>query len=200
MRKWIVLCGLLSIAAAACSMITPKDTGRSFMFALPPVETAAPGRPGSSSLTVALPTAAPELDTYRIALSRAGKRWDYYAGARWADFLPLMVQDSLTKTLSEAKLFKTTVTDQADGHSEKVLNIDIRAFQAEYAGKDGAPLIKIRLTARLRNQGEAKPATAFDISTEARAAEDSLPAIQTAFAKAFGEAQKQLVGKLRRRA
>jgi cholesterol transport system auxiliary component len=200
MRKWIVICGLLSIAVAACSLTTPKDTGRAFMFALPPVETAAHARSGGGSLTVALPTAAPELDTYRIALSREGNRWDYYAGARWADFLPLMVQDSLTKTLSDAKLFRTAAGDLSGSRGEKILNVDIRAFQAEYESGSKTPVIKIRLMVYLRQQGEGTPAASFDINAEAKAAQDSLPAIQSAFAAAFAEAQKQLVGKLSRRA
>ena len=198
MRKILVLCGCF-VLLASCALTTPKDTGRAFMFALPPIETAAPAKAGGDSLTVALPTAAPELDTYRIALSREGKRWDYYAGARWADFLPLMVQDSLTKTLSDAKLFRTAASDMSGSRGEQILNVDIRAFQAEYEIGSKTPVIKISLMVYLRKQGEGTPAASFDINTEAKAAQDSLPAIQAAFATAFSEAQKQLVQKLGRR-
>jgi cholesterol transport system auxiliary component len=198
MRKILVLCGCF-VLLASCALTTPKDVGRAFMFALPPIETAAAHGRMNDNLTVALPTAAPELDTYRIALSREGKRWDYYAGARWADFLPLMVQDSLTKTLSDAKLFRTAVTDQSGSRGEKILNVDIRAFQAEYEIGSKTPVIKISLMVYLRKQGEGTPAASFDINTEAKAAQDSLPAIQAAFATAFSEAQKQLVQKLGRR-
>ncbi|MCE9507769.1 MAG: ABC-type transport auxiliary lipoprotein family protein [Alphaproteobacteria bacterium] len=198
MKKILALCACF-VLLASCALTTPKDTGRAFMFALPPVETAVHAKAGGGSLTVALPTAAPELDTYRIALNREGQRWDYYAGARWADFLPLMVQDSLTKTLSDAKLFRTAATDQSGSRGEKILNVDIRAFQAEYESKTLAPVIKISLMVALRKQGEGTPAASFDIHTEAKAAQDSLSAIQAAFAAAFAEAQKQLVSKLRRR-
>jgi cholesterol transport system auxiliary component len=191
MKKILATC--LSFLLLASCTLTPKDTGRAYMFALPPVETAAHARSGDS-LTVALPLTSPELDTYRIALTRNGGRWDYYAGARWADFLPLMVQDSLTKTLADAKLFKSVSTDQSGADGEEILSAEIRTFQAEYEDKAAAPTIKIRLTVHLKKRGSS-----FEIKTEAKAAKDSLPAIQAAFATAFGEAQRQVVYKLGRR-
>jgi cholesterol transport system auxiliary component len=197
MKKILAICSCF-ILLASCTLTTPKDTGRAFMFALPPIETAAHS-PSGGSLTVALPVAAPELDTYRIALIRDGKRWDYYAGARWAEFLPVLIQDSLTKTLDDAKLFKTVTTDQTGVRGEQILNVDIRAFQAEYERGRAEPVIKIRLMVYLKKRLEGTPTASFKINTEAKAAQDSLPAIQAAFAKAFSEAQKQLVYKLSRR-
>ena len=143
----IALCGFL-VLLAACTL-TPKNIGKAYMFALIPAKTVAVASMSGDSLTVALPVAAPELDTYRIALIRDGKRWDYYAGARWSEFLPVLVQDNITKTLEDARLFKTVTTDQAGVKGGQVLKLAIRSFQAEYVAGRAAPVIKIRLVSSL---------------------------------------------------
>src|SRR3990172_3546164 len=192
MKKILVICGGFFLLAS-CTL-TPTDTGRAYMFALTPAQTARQAQIGDS-LTVALPAAAPELDTYRIALIQDDGRWDYYAGARWAEFLPLLIQDSVTKTLEDAKLFKTVATDQAGNRGEQILNVGIRSFQAEYKRGSKEPVVKIRLMVSLKNRVEGTPVASFEIKTEAKAAQDRLPDIQAAFASAFSDAQKQMVYK-----
>src|SRR4051812_45605120 len=113
MRKILFTCGALLAGAVVACTFAPRDTGSAFMFALEPVEvTPAQDKAlAEKVLVVAQPTATAELDTYRIALKKGGQRWDYYAGARWSDFLPAVVQDDLTKTLAQAQLFKNVTTD-----------------------------------------------------------------------------------------
>lgn len=184
----------------ACAL-TPRDTGKAFLFALPPVTTAVTTTGAalavSDSLIVALPVAAPELDTYRIALIRKDGRRDYYAGAKWVEFLPLLVQASLTETLKDAKLYKTVATDQSGLAGSRVLKAEIGAFQAEYAAAS-APVVKITMSVSLLDRFKRIPSAAFDIRVEEKAAADRLPEIQAAFAKAFAKAQKQIVQELDR--
>jgi len=185
---------LLLTLLAACSF-TPRDTGSSFMFALQPVEVTGQGA-AKDSLIVFAPTTAPELDTHRIALNKDGKRWDYYAGAKWSDFLPLLVQDNLTKTLEQSGLFKNVATSDSGLTGDKILKTEIRAFQAEYEAGSKAPVIKIRMNVSLVSRLERRPLASFTIKAERKATADTLPAIQSAFAAAFSEAQQQLVEKL----
>lgn len=195
MRKILFVCGLLLAGLAAACTLTPRDTGSSFMFALAPVTIAQQGA-GKETLVVALPTTSPELDTYRIALNRQGASWDYYAGARWSDFLPLLVQDNVTKTLAETHLFRTVATGDSGLTGDKILKTEIRAFQAEYKAGSAAPVIKIRMVVSVVSRLERAPLASFVIEAEKKASGNSLSAIQTAFAAAFNEAQRQLVVKL----
>lgn len=193
MRKKFVACAILALLAA-CSF-APKDTGRAFMFALASPQTP-PHAPVGESLVVSLPAAAPELDTYRIALTKDGGRWDYYAGARWADFLPMLVQDGMTKTLENSGLFKTVTTDQTGVRGDQILKAEIRTFQAVYEHGHAEPVIQVRIMVSLRRRLEGTVIASFPVKSEARAAKDRLPEIQSAFATAFNEAQKQLVYKV----
>jgi cholesterol transport system auxiliary component len=190
----LLVAALVLIPLTACTF-TPRDTGTAFMFALQPVEIAGQGAE-KDNLIVFMPTTSPELDTHRIALNRGGKQWDYYAGARWADFLPLLVQDNITKTLEQAHLFKTVATGDSGLTGDKILKTEIRAFQAEYKGGSAAPVVKIRMIVRLVSRLERRPLASFVLEAEKKTSGDSLSAIQSAFAAAFNETQRQLVGKL----
>ena len=194
MKNRILACSLILSVLAACTL-APKESGRAYMFALQQVKVVKQ-QTTDASLTVPLPTVAPELDTYRIALIRDGKVWDYYAAARWAEFLPVVVQDRALKTLEQSGLFTSVVSDQAGVLSTQVLKIEIHSFQAEYDADHVAPTIKVAITVNLQSRLDRRVLSSFDIAAEKRAERDSLPAIQTAFQSAFADAQKQLVRKL----
>lgn len=193
MKKLVIIAALL---LAACSF-DPRETGAGFRFALEPVSVEGHNTQ-PQSLAVMMPTASPELDTRRIAL-RINHRWDYYAAARWPDFLAALVQDDFTKTLDDARLFKTVATVDSGLIGDKILKTDIRTFQADYTPGNAAPLIKIRMIVSLVGSLERQPLASFTLQAEQRANANSLTAIQAAFAVAFDDIQRQLVSKLEER-
>lgn len=198
MRKALVsLLALGSLIAVSCTL-APRDTGRAFIFALdaaPPAPTHIAMSP--DTLVVALPTAAPELDTARIALVKTDGHWDYYAGAKWPDFLPLVVQSSLTESLTGSGLYKTVAADQTGTRADQTLTSSIRNFQTVYRAGAAAPVARITLSFRLTRAGDSEPLAAFDVNAQAPAAQDSLSSVQTAFASAFRNAQQQAILKLK---
>jgi len=187
--------GLFLVVLAAACTLAPRDTGKGFMFVLPPVKTTA-HTPMGNTLTVNMPTTSPQLDTYRIALIRDKKSWDYYAHARWSEFLPSVVQDSLTKTLKDAKLFKTVATDESGISGDLILKTEIEGFHAEYDGENEPPMIKIRMIVSLIDRHSRGLLFSFDIKAQQKASGKSLSDIQAAFADAFGDAQRNLVSRL----
>jgi ABC-type uncharacterized transport system auxiliary subunit len=194
MKKSFVMTGALISLLAACSL-GPRDTGKAFLFSLPAAKVTARGQ-AAGSLVVALPTTSPELDTFRIALIRPDGRWDYYAGTRWAEFLPMLVQDSLAETLGEARIFESVATDQTGLAGDKLLKTEIRLFQAEYTPHNEAPVAKVRIAVSLLTRLERTPLAFFTVNAEKRATGNRLADIQAAFAAAFSTAQQQMADKL----
>ncbi|MBI1214985.1 MAG: hypothetical protein GC185_04095 [Alphaproteobacteria bacterium] len=198
MRKRTVLMVFALLAVLAGCHLTPVDTGRSYMFALRP--DFAPPAPASkavaASLTVGLPVAPDALDTYRVALLRGGGVWDYYAGARWADFLTGMVQDSLVKSIETTQVFDNVASDAAGLTGGLILKPEIRAFNAEYGPGGDRPVIHVRIVATLMTGISRENIASIDASDDRRAADDSLPAIQAAFRKAYLAVEKKLVARL----
>jgi ABC-type uncharacterized transport system auxiliary subunit len=183
----------LVILLAACTF-APRDTGSGFLFALSPASVPAKAT-RSESLIVATPAATAELDTARIALKREDRRWDYYLSARWSDFLPVVVRNNVAKTLQQSGLFTRVATDESGISGDRILKTDIQSFQAEYAGS-GAPVIKIRMVSSLVTRLERHPLASFEVAAQKRAKSNTLSDIQSAFAAAFIDAQRQLVVKM----
>ena len=195
MRATFAACAMLTLLLASCAL-TPKDMGQAYMFSLSPAKTVEMSQTGTR-LTVELPTTSPELDTHRIALIRGRGIRDYYAGARWADFLPVMAQDSIIKTLDGTGLFKAVVASQTGLAADMSLKLEIRDFQAEYSKDGAAPIVRVQLVASLVNRSDRNVISSFHAGvSSSQAANDSLPAIHAAFNAAFLAAQKQIVIKL----
>jgi ABC-type uncharacterized transport system auxiliary subunit len=187
---------MLLAGLGACALTPPPlDAGKAYMFALGQARVAKQTAV-DAPLTVALPTTAPELDTYRIALTKNGKTWDYYAGAKWVEFLPVIVQNSLVEVLQQSGMFSAVAPDQSGLPGGWVLKTEIHDFQAEYDARHAAPLVRVRIAASLYHQMDRKITASFNVSAEKRAKSDSLPEIQASFQAAFNSAQQQLVSRL----
>ena len=196
MRKKALIGFLLAALMLSGCAMTPKDMGAGYMFTLAPEKNIRHASAGMR-LVVSLPSAAPELDTYRVALIRNGRIQDYYAGARWADFLPVLVQDSLIKTIENSGIFMAAA-DQTGLEGDRILRTEIRIFQAEYKKDRLPPTVKIRMVVSLLNHQDRKILSSFEIGAEKEAARDSLSSIHAAFKSAYDETQRRLIAKLER--
>ena len=116
--------------------LTPKSTFRSD---LPKVDW---------QLVVNLPSAAGGLDEIRIALREHPTRLQYFAGVRWTDRAPAMVQSLLVESFENSARI-VAVDKQAIGlRSDFDLRGELREFQVEYYGAN-APLVRVRLNVKL---------------------------------------------------
>lgn len=189
-RNPFIFC-IFALALAGCTL-APRNTGNAYMFALAPVTAAPPATASPLRLGVGFPVAAPELDTSRIALKRADGNWDYYAGAKWADFLPVMLQDNIAKSIENTRIFRSVAVN-AGPSADLVLKIEIREFEADYRRSPETPVIRVHLALTLLDHQTAHALASFGAEAHATAARDSLPAIQAAFQNAFTAAEKQAV-------
>jgi cholesterol transport system auxiliary component len=185
---------LLLVLLTACSL-PPKDAGRGYMFTLTGIRPARQELIGTRVI-VAIPEAAPDLDTSRVALLRGAHIRDYYAGISWADFLPELVQDDLVSTLRASGLFTAVASDTSGGVADRLLKTDIRNFDAEYGPGGGAPVIRVRLAGKLQSRLDRRTLLSFEAEGQSRATEDRAAAIHTAFQRAFNSALQQVVAGL----
>lgn len=99
-------------------------------------------------IAISLPSAAPGLDTARIAVLRDGHRLDYFYGARWGGTAPQVVQSFLLSMLQTQQGLKSTFAENARLDADYLLELDLRDFQAEY-GAGTAPTVHVVLAATL---------------------------------------------------
>lgn len=131
------LVGLLSLAA--CGSLTTSDKPVTRTWMLMPLEQPARTE-AAATTTIDLSVAAvPGLDTDKILTLSADAELNSYAGARWADHTPEMLESLIRRALQGSGKFKV-VTSQADCD----LRLEIQEFFA-YISASG-PGAEVRIT------------------------------------------------------
>lgn len=179
---------------AACS-IDPVDRGEGNMLALRPVPAIENVQTKNHTLVVAYPTTAGKIDTSRVALERADGTLDYYARTRWVDFLPVIVQATLTESLSLSGAYALVRSDESGLGDDRMLKSHIRHFEAEYKTA-ASPDVHIEMDFAIVNVKSDRVLDSFTLRARQQATADTAPAIHDAFVDAFSNIQRQLIARL----
>ena len=192
LRRTLALAGCMLLGACAAALqLATADPPR--LYDLTPKSTFVDGLPTvRSRLSVEVPTATAGLNSARIALRPTPTTLEYYAGARWVDVVPVMVQNLLLESLDNTGKVDVLGREVVGVRADLALLTHVREFQAEYDAT-GAPLVRVRLQARLVRLPRRTSVAATSEEFVVRAGNTSLPAIVTAFDEAFGKALKRIV-------
>lgn len=141
------------------------------------------------------PLASRGIDSDLIALAPNPIEIKYFAGARWIDRAPRMVQNLLVQSFESSGRI-VSVGRQAIGlRSDYNIVGDLRVFQASYVqgGADRPPVVQIRLNAKLVRQPrqEIVASETFEAETPSRGTD--MGAIVLAFDEALGTVLKRVV-------
>ncbi|MDH3663456.1 MAG: ABC-type transport auxiliary lipoprotein family protein [Alphaproteobacteria bacterium] len=179
---------LVSGAPPRLFELTPKST---FDRNLPKV---------SARLAVDVPTATAGLNTARIALKPTLTQFDYYAGARWVDVVPVMTQNLLLESFDNSQKIDVLGRGAYGLRADFGLLVNIREFQAEYDDQDASPEVRVRFQARMVAMPRRTHIASTSVVGLATAESRKLDDIIDAFDQAFGRAAKDLVDWTIRRA
>jgi cholesterol transport system auxiliary component len=155
------------------------------------------GEPLPLALAVSPPRAAASLDTERIAVVQPDSRFDYFSGVRWAEPAPRMVQQMLVRALAADGRFATVVAAPSRVPADLALDVELRRFEASYAGDAGPPLVAVEMQVTLVDARRAKRVASFVVRAQSQAADNRRGAVLESFEKATAEALQTTVALLR---
>lgn len=182
---------LIVLAAAGCRGSFKPDVVKEDIYVLsasaPATEAAGPLI--AKAVVVEPPAPAPGLDSEKIALHR-GHQLDYYAAARWADRVPVLLQALLAESLENTGRLKSVSNDTASVAADYALTLEVRDFQAVY-GEAAAPAVQVRWTVKLLSLPGRAVLASIPVQTEAAAAENRMGPIVEAFNAAARQAVAQ---------
>jgi cholesterol transport system auxiliary component len=145
-----------------------------------------------ASLAVGRPRAPMSLDTPRIAVAGPQARFDYYAGVRWAEPAPLMLQQLLVQALAADGRFATVVAAPSRVPSEFLLDVELRQFEATSDGS-ATPVVRVRLQATLMDSRNGTRLASYSAESEVAAAAPRRDAVVSAFDEATRQALASVV-------
>ncbi|HEX5079895.1 MAG TPA: ABC-type transport auxiliary lipoprotein family protein [Geminicoccaceae bacterium] len=195
MTRWLgrvlALATCLAVGACAAALeLARPDPPR--LYALTPKSTFDDLPEVDARISVEVPTATAGLNTAQIALRPSPTTLEYYAGARWIDVVPVMVQNLLLESLDNAGRLDVLGREVVGIRADYALLTHIREFQAEYAG-EGPPAVDVRIQARLVRLPRRTSVAATSLGFTVKAENRSMQAIVAAFDDGLGKALKGTV-------
>ena len=190
MKKTFVLLLSLALLSGCSSLFKGPPAAKIYTLNTPQVSLNTGARL-PVSLQVLLPQAAPGLDTERIALRKDDNQIDYYAGARWASGLNLLVQSLLVESFDNSHALTSVGNDTAAIKQDYSLLVEIRDFQME--SDQSHQVAHVRLVAKLLQAGSQNVIMTRSYDEKIAAEENRMSAIMKAFDKAYQSTARKLV-------
>ena len=179
---------------AGCEGILPGIGPPPKLYTLTPKSTFAADLPKANwQLVVEEPLAAGGLNIVRIALRSKPTDLNYFAGAQWTERAPRMVQTLLVESFENSGRI-IAVGRQAIGlRSDFNIKSELREFQAEYAQENVAPVVRVRLNAKIIKQPRRSNIASANFEAVAQAEANRIDDVVIAFDTALGKVLRQIV-------
>ena len=142
-------------------------------------------------LVVAEPAAERDINTTRIALTRAPNSIEYFANGNWTDTAPNLVQSKLIEAFETTDSIVAVGRDAVGLKPDFILQSDLRDFQAEFSG--ASPSVHVRLIAKLVQMPDRRIVRTVSAEQSVAAASNTVPAVVTAFEQALSAVLKTIV-------
>jgi cholesterol transport system auxiliary component len=150
-----------------------------------------PAAPAAATAAVVLmPEMAAGLDTDRIALLQPGQKLNYYAKARWADSLPMLLQAAAVDGLRASGRFSDVEPEGSPFRGDILLRIEVHDFEVDYAA--GAPIAHVALRVTLGRRVDRGIIAVANADSRVPAAADRMQSVVDALQAAFTDALSQL--------
>ena len=111
--------------------------------------------------------------------------WITTRASRWPAPLPDFLQSLAIEALRASGKYRSVQSDRAAFAADQVLQIEIRRFQAEYAG-EGAPVVHVQLLATLGHRNDRSVLASVSAESSVPAAENRMQSVVAAFQKCGG--------------
>jgi cholesterol transport system auxiliary component len=187
---------VLGMPLAGCSSLIKLGGPPPTLYRLSPKTTFDADLPRvDAQIVVEEPLASRGIDSDLIALAPNAIEIKYFAGSRWTDRAPRMVQNLLVQSFESTGRI-VSVGRQAIGlRSDYNIVGDLRLFQASYVagGPDNPPLVQVKLNIKLVRQPKQTIVASQTFEVDVQSAGTDMAAIVAAFDDALGKLLKRVV-------
>lgn len=182
----------LALAPAGCSSLLGGGGPPTALYTLTSLgDFAGNGPPLKLQLLIDKPSSTDALDTVRIALRHNQLSFDYFADVAWTDPAPSMIQTLLVESLQRSGRVTAVTRNTLSIRGDYELRVELRHFEAEYAGDEKTPMVRIELGLILVRIEDRSIAGTRTVSASARPATNDVPAVVVAFDQALHAAMRE---------
>lgn len=195
-RPWLrPLClALCALALAGCSILSDKPSERSTTYILDPRVQADPSWPAANwQLSLSSPEASRAIDSLRIAVRPTPHEIQSYKGARWARLPSGMLEDTVLRALEDSGRIGTVARQGTGVGAQYKLVMEVRRFEADYAGT-ASPTVVVEVAAKLLHNQDQQIVAARTFVQQQAPASTAVPDVVAAFDQALGATGRDIAG------
>ncbi len=178
----------------ACGSLLPLSAPEATLYNLTPQARFGDQLPEVDwQLVVEEPLTRGGLDNNRIAVRPSPTEVQYFAGARWTERTPRMVQSLLVETFEDTGKIVAVGRQTIGLRSDYNLKSELREFQAEYFEDGKPPKVRIRLHVKLVRQPRQEIIAAKTFHHVLVADGRKMPQVVEAFDETLGVVLREVV-------
>jgi len=189
----IIIMSVAAIAMAGCVSILPDPAPANTIYRLLTPGQAVESAPDAVVVRIDRPGGQNIFETKDILVSPDGRRISMAAQAKWAELLPIMLQDSLLEHMTHTPRL-IGVVPSSNSRSDTRLYLTIKNFEAQFDnGQNSAPLAVVKYSVTLVNASDRKLIDSYTTQQTLRAGEVRVSSIVTAMEGANSAAMRDIV-------
>lgn len=180
--------GLMALTLLpACVSLLPDPAPADNVYRLFVARERVPQKATALVIRVDRPNASNVFETQDILVSPDGRRLAVAGAARWAEVIPVLVQESLVDVMGQRPNL-VGVIPSSGARTDTRIHLTIKSFEARFdQGQDNPPMAVVHYSVALANASNRNFLGSFDVEKTVRASEARV----TAIVDAMDEANKQ---------
>ena len=184
----------MTVLVVACGGIMTSDHPVKSTYLLEPLPAPSGEKPGETWPPLALSvTAVPGLDTDHILALGRDARLQHYANARWADFLPEVLNSVTRRSLASSGHFEAVRATTAPDSGDWTLALEVQQFYGIQDGVGTTSSVAARFEGLLRcNDADHQ----LQLSSSKSVHEERLSVVVDAHQQALNEVTRALLDKI----
>lgn len=191
---------LAALLLAGCSILPKATPLRTFTLPTATAQSEATSAPGASSvlpvtLRVDTPNATPLLNGVRMLVQPDNEEIRIYAGTRWQDTPPALLQERLISALRRDGRIRAIISNNSPANNDVILSSTLTGFYSRYDSShpDSAPVAIIEINAQLIDSGKNHVMATRHFSVRHTATDEQIESVVRAFGQAAEQFERQVV-------
>jgi cholesterol transport system auxiliary component len=190
---------LLPLALGACGgsfFQTKAAPPKMYLLSVPaPAAPPAAAPQIAADLSVLKPRVRAGLETDRIAVLYPDRRLEFFADVRWSGPLDEVIQELAVQEFRVHAGLRNVSADSSMFASDYWLEIEVADFQAEYSASSAAPVVRVRILARIGVSADRRILARVEADAEVTASDNRMSAIVEAYNRAADQALSELASR-----
>ncbi len=175
------------VALTGCVSLLPDPVPAATVYRLSSAKQGIPQSPNAFIVRVDRPSVSNEFETRDIIVSPDGRRLAAAGGAKWAELIPVMIQNSFVDLLGQHEDL-VGVIPSSGARTDTRIHLTVKGFEAQFdQGEKTAPLAVVHYAITLSNASNRNLLNSYDVRKTVRAREARVSEI----VRAMDEANQQ---------